>query len=82
MITTTTTTTNTAASEAIAEAVAGQLSGKKFYQSRTFWVNVIAACSMVVQARYGFVIGVEYQAVALSLVNLALRKVTSEPIIW
>lgn len=82
MITSTPTTTNTAASDAIAEAVAGQLSGKKFYQSRTFWVNVIAASAMVVQARYGFIIGAEYQAVALSLVNLVLRKVTSEPIIW
>ncbi len=75
-------TTNSAASDAIAEAVAGQLSGKKFYQSRTFWVNVIAAGAMVLQARYGFIIGPEYQAVALSVVNLVLRKVTSESIIW
>lgn len=73
---------NSPSADAIAGAVADQLSGKKFYQSRTFWVNVIAAGAMAAQARYGFVIGAEYQAVALSLVNLVLRKVTSEPIIW
>lgn len=53
---------------------------KEFFRSKTFWVNVIAAIALVVQANWGFVFGAELQAIALSLVNLGLRSVTKEAI--
>lgn len=64
------------------EVVASQVTGKSFWKSKTFWANIVAAGAVLIQMRYGFVIGLEYQAVALSLVNMALRAITHEPVTW
>ncbi len=56
--------------------------GKKFWLSKTLWVNVVAGLAIIVQASYGFVVSPEYQALALSLINLGLRKITNEPLVW
>ena len=58
------------------------IQGKKFYASRTFWVNVIAVMGLMAQAQWGFIIGVETQAVLLSVVNLGLRAITRDAIVW
>ena len=55
---------------------------KKFYQSKTFWVNVIAIAAILAQTQTGFVIGAESQAAILAVINLVLRAVTKEPIAW
>lgn len=73
---------NTAVSAAATEALVGQVTGKKFYLSKTFWVNVVCAAALGLQMRYGFVFGPELQALALTAVNLGLRKITSEPVVW
>lgn len=67
---------------AVADVVVSNLSGKKWYLSKTFWVNVLAAGGIALQAKTGFVIGPEYQALLLSLVNLGLRKITKDPVVW
>lgn len=54
--------------------------GKKFYKSKTFWVNVLALVSIVVQSQTGFVISPELQAGILSVLNGVLRFTTTEPI--
>lgn len=54
--------------------------GKKFYYSKTFWVNIIGITAIVVQSQTGYVIPPETQAAALGLVNFVLRLVTKEPI--
>lgn len=61
---------------AINDAVANALVGKKWYESKTFWVNIIAAGALGVQMKYGFIIGPELQALGLTVVNLVLRKLT------
>jgi hypothetical protein len=73
---------NAALRAAFTEAVASELVGKKFYASKTFWANIIAGLAVVAQLRYGFIIDLEYQTLALSVINLALRKVTTTPVIW
>jgi hypothetical protein len=57
-------------------------SGKSFWQSKTFWLNVIGIGAMLVQSSTGFIIDPEYQASILAVINLVLRGITKEPIDW
>lgn len=58
------------------------LTGKKWYKSRTFWANVIAFGALISQTKFGFVVDPAYQGLGISLINLVLRKLTKEEIIW
>lgn len=62
-------------------AIDDELSGKPFYQSRTLWVNVISLVAIGVQVKYGFVVGVEWQTLGLSVVNLGLRLITKKAVV-
>jgi hypothetical protein len=73
---------NSAIAAAASEALVSQVTGKKFYLSKTFWVNVVCAAALGLQMRYGFVIGAELQALALTAINLGLRKITNQPVTW
>jgi len=73
---------NSAIAAAASEALVSQVTGKKFYLSKTFWVNVVCAVALGLQMRYGFVIGAELQALALTAINLGLRKITNQPVTW
>ncbi|OGI31336.1 MAG: hypothetical protein A2287_02780 [Candidatus Melainabacteria bacterium RIFOXYA12_FULL_32_12] len=53
---------------------------KKFYQSKTFWVNIISLAGLLVQSQTGFIIPAEVQAGILTVINTVLRFTTSEPI--
>jgi hypothetical protein len=56
---------------------------KKWYTSKTLWVNVIAVAAIVAQGVTGKeVIGVETQAVILGAINFALRIITKESVTW
>ena len=76
------TTVNEAISAATAEALVSQVTGKKFYFSKTFWVNVVCAAALATQMKFGFVISPDLQALALTGVNLILRKITNQPVVW
>lgn len=67
---------------ATTEAIEGQLTGKKFWQSKTFWANIVMGGAIVLQTQTGFVMGPELQSLAIIGVNMLLRKITKEPIIW
>jgi len=73
---------NASISAATSEVLVSQMTGKKFYLSKTFWVNVLCAAALGLQMRYGFVIGAELQALALTVINLGLRKITNQPVTW
>jgi hypothetical protein len=73
---------NSSIAAAASEALVSQVTGKKFYLSKTFWVNVVCAAALGLQMRYGFVIGAELQALALTAINLGLRKITNQPVTW
>ena len=51
---------------------------KKFWQSKTFWVNVLATVGIVVQSQTGFVVDPSIQAIGLAVVNTGLRLITKE----
>lgn len=55
---------------------------KKFWQSKTFWTNVLAIACLVVQDQFGFALSAETQVSILAGVNMALRLITKEEITW
>ena len=69
-------------SAAVTEVVEGQITGKKWYYSKTFWANIVAGVAVIVQVSYGFVFPVEYQMLVLSLINMGLRKISSGEVTW
>ena len=56
---------------------------KKFWKSRTFWVNLLAGIGLVLQGALGYeAFPLEAQATVLAVANLILRMVTREPVTW
>jgi len=55
---------------------------KPVWLSKTFWVNTIAAVAMLVQSYTGFVIEAEMQIAILAVINMILRMITKEAIVW
>jgi hypothetical protein len=55
---------------------------KKWYYSKTVWLNLFAMASIYLQIELGFLFSPELQTGVLSLINLWLRKVTKEEIVW
>lgn len=53
---------------------------KKWYKSRTLYVNLVAAVAFFIQQQFGFVIPMELQGMLLAALNAALRLDTSEPL--
>jgi hypothetical protein len=51
---------------------------KKWYLSKTVWINIVALVGLIVQTQTGFLLTPEVQAMALTLVNLAVRTVTKQ----
>lgn len=55
---------------------------KRVLKSKTIWINAIAFLSFWVQKETGFFISEDLQMLALTIINIALRFVTKEPITW
>lgn len=55
---------------------------KLIWQSKTFWLNLIAIVALVLQTYTGFIIDPEKQVVILGIVNTILRFITKTPINW
>ena len=61
------------------------MDSKKFYESKTFWFNILAAL-VAIASLFGFAEFApdenagEIIALAISFINLALRFVTSKPV--
>lgn len=56
---------------------------KKWYLSKTLWVNLLAVVAIILQGVTGNeVLPTEDQALLLGLINLILRIVTKQPIKW
>ena len=50
---------------------------KKWYKSKTLWINIIALIAILAQTQYEFIIHPEEQAALLTIINLALRMITN-----
>ena len=66
----------------VAEVIESQLTGKKWWESKTLWANAVMAAALLLQSQTGFVIGPELQAYAVIGINMVLRKITKQPVVW
>ena len=55
---------------------------KAWYQSKTLWLNILAAGAGIVQTYTGFVVSPEVQGAILIILNVILRFVTKSEIVW
>lgn len=60
----------------------GIIMEKKWYKSKTIWVNVLSIAALYAQITSGFIFSIESQTAMLALINLMLRVVTKEEIVW
>jgi hypothetical protein len=51
---------------------------KKWYASRTLWVNILLAVAVVVNSQWGFQLSPEEQGGIIIVINLILRAITKE----
>ena len=58
------------------------MENKKWFLSKTFWINILAIVALIIQTQTGFVFSPEAQVSVLALLNIVLRAVTKAPIEW
>jgi len=58
------------------------MDGKKWFLSKTFWVNILAIVALIIQTYTGFVFSPEAQVSVLGVLNILLRTITKAPIEW
>ena len=57
--------------------------GKKWYESKTIWANVLATGAIILQTATGKnILPVDQQMIILSVINLVLRAITKDNITW
>ena len=54
--------------------------GKRWFSSRTIWINIIALVALLLQSQIGFELNAEETASILVVINLIMRAVTKEPL--
>ena len=74
--------TATVATEAAIQTISDISSGKSFWKSKTFWINLIMILAAIVQLNFGVIIDANMQLIILAVVNGILRHYTNEPISW
>ena len=55
---------------------------KSIFMSKTFWINIIAFVSVYLENTYGFGIDQGIQLQILTAINIALRFVTKDKVVW
>lgn len=55
---------------------------KTWYTSKMLWVNAIAIVAIIAQGQFGFMIDPVAQLAILGVVNMVLRAVTGEDLVW
>ena len=58
------------------------MEGKKWYHSKTLWVNLIALGASIAQAKAGLALDGPTQGLILAGINIVLRIVTKEQVEW
>ena len=53
---------------------------KKWYSSKTLWINAIAFIALLVQSQFSFVISPDEQIGILAVINIILRATTKVPL--
>lgn len=55
---------------------------KTWYTSKMMWVNAIAIVAIIAQGQFGFIIDPVAQVAILGVINIVLRAITGEGIVW
>jgi len=55
---------------------------KVWYSSKTLWLNIIAVVVIILQGQFGYTLSPEIQVAILALINIALRAITKQEIVW
>ncbi len=55
---------------------------KDWWKSKTLWINAIAIAGIIIRAELGLVITPQGEIAILAGINLILRIVTKEKIVW
>lgn len=55
---------------------------KQWYESKTMWLNLIALVALFLQSQFGFIIDPEAQAAILIVINLVLRAITGNEVVF
>ena len=55
---------------------------KKWYTSKTLWVNAIAIIAGILADKMGVTLSSEAQVGILALINAGLRIITKEVVVW
>ena len=56
------------------------MDSKPWYTSKTLWVNAIAFIALLLQSKFGFVLGPEAEIGIIAIANILLRLVTKHGI--
>lgn len=57
--------------------------GKRWYTSKTIWINAVATGIAIYEAATGEIItDPSVQVIILGVINFILRIITKEPVIW
>jgi hypothetical protein len=67
---------------AINDVALSEMTGKLWWKSKTFWINLIAFGAALLQMKTGYYIDPSLQMMALALVNKWLRAISKEEILW
>lgn len=55
---------------------------KQWYTSKTLWLNAIGIIVIIAQLQFGFIIDMTVQMGVLAVINIVLRAITGEDIVW
>ena len=55
---------------------------KKWYESKMLWVNVLAIASIILRSEMGYTFTPEVELIILGAINMILRVITKEEIVW
>jgi len=55
---------------------------KKWYKSKTLWINAIAIGSIILRAEYGLILTPQGELCILGTINVILRIISKEKIVW
>jgi len=55
---------------------------KTWYTSKMLWVNATAIIAIIAQGQFGFIIDPVAQVAILGVINIVLRAITGDAIVW
>ena len=55
---------------------------KNWWKSKMLWLNIISIAVIIIQAETGYIVSPESQLLILGVINLILRIITKEKIVW